>query len=268
VIVAVSGSGTPLYYECIALGAGSSAPINGGGGYGAVTVPSNNSIYLKDINVASAGTYLFYARAVCAAGPGNWSAPATVNVNAYCARPYSLNYTANSGLVWSVDYAAAQHQVQYGLKGFTIGSGTTNTVTNTYFDDDKLNAATNYDFYVRSGCGAGWSSWVGPYSYLSTGIKNLCTVPSNLTYTVEFVAGVPKGASFSWSANGEKRFEFTWGLKGFNPATGIVNTHYDINSTHPAIVCARNTDFDLYVRAVCVDGGKTAWGGPMTFNIH
>jgi hypothetical protein len=194
-----------------------------------------------------------------------------VNVNAYCARPHSLSNIDSyfQGFQWSVDYAPSNYQVQYGLKGFSLGSGTTATTVSTNYDDARMNANTNYDFYVRAGCGAGWSSWVGPYTYFSAGIKNLCTVPSNVTYTVVTSGGTPVAASFTWSYNGEKKFEYTGVFQGAPVGSNTIYT-YNASVAFPTVTmtASRNTNYDFYVRAVCTDGSKTAWFGPTTFNIH
>lgn len=265
----INSGGTPLYYECVAIPAGNPGPTNGSGTYG-IAVPPNNSLYLKDLFVSS-GTYLIYVRAICTAGPGNWAAPVTVNINAYCARPFDLTYVDSyfQGLKWSVDYAASQFQVQYGVKGFSLGSGTIVTTVATNFDDARMNANTNYDFYVRAGCGSGWSSWVGPFTFLSTGIKNLCTAPSNVNYAVITSGGTPVGASFTWSYNGEKKFEYTGVFQGAPIGSNTIYT-YNASAGNPPITmtASRNTNYDFYIRAVCTDGSKTAWVGPTLFNIH
>jgi len=85
-----------------------------------------------------------------------------------CLRPTNLvttNITLNTiDFGWTANGSATQWQIEYGPSGFTHGTGTYVTVTNNPHTITNLTSATNYDFYVRSICGAGdtsyWSSMI------------------------------------------------------------------------------------------------------------
>ena len=53
--------------------------------------------------------------------------------------------------------------VEYGAAGFTIGSGTSATVTTTSYSATGLSSQTDYEFYVQADCGSGdLSNWKVP----------------------------------------------------------------------------------------------------------
>lgn len=86
-----------------------------------------------------------------------------------CLQPSGLsatNITYNSAdLVWTSN--GSVFSIEWGIQGFTPGSGTTvNNVTSPYLLND-LNSVTSYSFYVRQDCGTedGLSSWSGPYVF-------------------------------------------------------------------------------------------------------
>ena len=65
----------------------------------------------------------------------------------------TLNWAAATG-------TPASYDVEYGAVGFVQGSGTSvSTATNSVSITTGLTASTNYDFYVRSNCGANQSTW-------------------------------------------------------------------------------------------------------------
>jgi hypothetical protein len=72
--------------------------------------------------------------------------------------------------------------VEYGVSGFTQGSGTLITVTTNPTTITGLNASTVYDFYVRANCGG---TDVSNWSTKVTGATN-CDVISTLPYTENF----------------------------------------------------------------------------------
>jgi len=100
-----------------------------------------------------------------------------------CPTPNSLTATniniTSANLSWTETGSATQWNIEYGLAGFTQGTGTTiyHTTSNPY-NLTGLNSATYYDFYVQAVCSSTDSSiWAGPYTFqtLITPINN----PSN-----------------------------------------------------------------------------------------
>ena len=93
-----------------------------------------------------------------------------------CLRPTALvasNITLNSlDLSWTANGSAAEWQIEYGPTGFVLGTGTLVSASTTPFNISGLTAATTYDFYVRSICGIGdtsyWSAMLSESTQCST----------------------------------------------------------------------------------------------------
>ncbi|PKR80241.1 hypothetical protein CW751_11310, partial [Brumimicrobium salinarum] len=86
-----------------------------------------------------------------------------------CFEPLSLDTisttTTSVELTWVEQNSATSWEIEYGMSGFTPGSGTTVTAGTNPFDVTGLNPSASYDFYVRSDCGGGdFSSFAGPIS--------------------------------------------------------------------------------------------------------
>ncbi|SDT01619.1 T9SS-dependent choice-of-anchor J family protein [Winogradskyella sediminis] len=84
-----------------------------------------------------------------------------------CLEPISVDFMSVSdtsvSLVWENTDAGATFDVEYGVLGFTPGTGIlVNTDTNGV-SINGLEVETSYEFYVRTNCGiSGVSEWVGP----------------------------------------------------------------------------------------------------------
>ncbi|CAM4352211.1 fibronectin type III domain-containing protein [Flavobacterium terrigena] len=82
-----------------------------------------------------------------------------------CKEPVNLQnekITYNSAVVKWENYNninTGEWEIQYGISGFTIGSGTTITTTTNPTTLINLLPDTNYDFYVRTKCGTNYSNW-------------------------------------------------------------------------------------------------------------
>lgn len=85
-----------------------------------------------------------------------------------CVPPSALNaanITANSAeLSWTDSNGSTAWEVEYGISGFTQGTGTVVAATNPYVLG-SLASATVYQYYVRADCGGSFSAWSGPYTF-------------------------------------------------------------------------------------------------------
>jgi hypothetical protein len=264
----ISSSTGPLYYE-ISYQPTNSNPSPSLG----LTFTSTISNLTKAIDSLSGVTvgnsYVFYVRSICNNGQGAWSDAKVLAVSPYCSRLVNLGYTSGA-FTWQVpsNPNISSFQVQYGIQGFTLGAGTIANVSSSPFTGAQLMMNTSYDFYVRSNCngGLGAGSWAGPYTFFSAANQNMCIAPSNVSWTVvrNFLSQ-PIGANFQWNYNGESSFEFTVVGPGVNPNTGNIQTV--ATSGWPTVLVNQDTDYNFYIRAVCVNGNRTAWTGPVLFNI-
>ncbi|MFT6166604.1 MAG: hypothetical protein ACJASF_001295, partial [Vicingaceae bacterium] len=83
-----------------------------------------------------------------------------------CTEPNALVTSSigadSASIGWTENNTATQWEIEYGLLGFTPGSGTTAIVTSNPFSLTGLNSSTDYGWRVRSICGAAdtsvWSS--------------------------------------------------------------------------------------------------------------
>lgn len=88
--------------------------------------------------------------------------------------------TTTASLGWTAPTAGnpTGYQVEYGVKGFTQGSGTTVTTTTNSVALSNLTPSTVYEFYVRANCGAGgYSLWSVPVTFNT--VFEAASVPYN-----------------------------------------------------------------------------------------
>jgi hypothetical protein len=73
------------------------------------------------------------------------------------------NTTANSAdISWTAIGSELSWNIEYGMSGFVLGSGTPGTSSSESFSAGSLTANTSYDFYVQADCGGSNSPWYGP----------------------------------------------------------------------------------------------------------
>ena len=105
----------------------------------------------------------------------------TVFIPQSCPAPMGIaatDVTTESAVIgWIADNAVSSWQVQYGVSGFALGTGTMATVTTNEYTINGLNNGTAYDVYVKSVCGADDESiWVGPYTFeTAPSCTDMCT---------------------------------------------------------------------------------------------
>lgn len=90
-----------------------------------------------------------------------------------CLAPISIldsNTTSSSSdIYWSAVSNETAWDVEWGISGFTLGTGTSIIATDTTTSLSGLNSNTGYDFYVRAVCAAGdTSAWAGPFNFFTT----------------------------------------------------------------------------------------------------
>jgi hypothetical protein len=97
-----------------------------------------------------------------------------------CVRPTNIsasNSTLNSiDIDWNANLTATEWEIEYGLSGFIHGNGTLVSATSHPFTVPNLTPATSYDFYVRTVCGAGDTSYWSMMVTASTACSTL-TLP-------------------------------------------------------------------------------------------
>ncbi|MBR5353627.1 MAG: fibronectin type III domain-containing protein [Bacteroidales bacterium] len=171
------------------------------------------------------------------------------------------NVTANGAtLNWDADQMAVSWIVEYGFAGFDQGSGTIVPCTANSFNATGLECETSYDFYVRAVCGTDWTSehWTR-VSFTTGDCSEACLAPTNVVATVDL-----NSVTVSWTpAEGNTAFEVEYGNRGFSHGNGTV-----VNTNEPSTVINGlefNTQYDLYVRALCGADNYSPWTPVTTF---
>ena len=167
-------------------------------------------------------TYTFTVRAICGEGDTSaWSASATFTTLA-CEAPTNVtvgSVTSNSAIVsWTAPAGATRFVVNYGMRGFSQGNGSFDTVENaTRCTLSGLEANMNYDVYVMNVCGEGvqsnWSA-VAQFTTERTGIDDVASAaislypnPASSTVTLKGIEGVATVTVVDM--NGRKAGEWT-----------------------------------------------------------
>ncbi len=140
-------------------------------GSGQVITDVTNTTYA--LTGLEAGTaYEFYVQAACGGNDNSaWSGPLAFTTIVTCLAPDNIQINdmlpTSVVLGWTETGTATTWNIEYGINGFTQGSGTLieNITTNPY-QIDELTPDRTYQVYVQSVCSASsTSAWTGPISF-------------------------------------------------------------------------------------------------------
>lgn len=144
---------------------------------GVKTVVSGDSLYLDTL--ADDECYEFLVRSLCGNGDSSaWVGPVSFCTPPSCPAPTDLGVdpstvTINSGDIFWTTGGASDFNVEYGMSGFTPGTGTMVSATNDTLSLSGLSSGTTYEFYVRDSCGQGdVSTWTGPFAFTTAYTPN------------------------------------------------------------------------------------------------
>lgn len=150
--------------------------------------------------------------------------------------------------------------IEYGISGFTHGSGTLLTgLTQNSVTLDSLQPGTAYTVYVRDSCSGNEN---GPWSDSLTFTTPYppCPAPQNLTATNI----TDKSAQLTWHQV-PKALEYIieWGESGFSLGSGDTavtqDTSLQLNSLNP------DTEYDAYITSHCLGDSTSQAYGPQSF---
>jgi hypothetical protein len=110
-----------------------------------------------------------------------------------CSQPSFLTASSitssGASLGWTENGTATAWEVEYGLLGFTPGTGTTVAATSNPFAITGLGSNLSYGYYVRANCGVNvFSAWSGPFTFTT-----LCA--SQLSGAVTINPGLPASST-------------------------------------------------------------------------
>ena len=116
-----------------------------------------------------------------------------------CLAPTDLNAkdltSTSATLTWTEFGSATSWDIEYGISGFTPGTGTSVTASGTPEKGIQgLMANTAYDFYVKSNCGAETSTWSGPKKFTTS-----CTSIASFPWEEKFEGVTTPGVPACWN---------------------------------------------------------------------
>lgn len=184
------------------------------------------------------------------------------NINNCYAPGIAVNVSGNSVNIYinSSSGSNSYYEIEYGLTGFSHGSGTTKQSNNGSFDLTNLSKAT-YDIYVRANCGSSsWSDWSNAQSFIITdGASVSCQTPNNL-----YANTSSSTYYFSWLGNSDY-YDVEFGETGFTIGTG---TRIRTNNTYTSaqnMVFTTGKTYDFYVKGYCGASDYSSWSTSKSF---
>ncbi|WP_148043479.1 MULTISPECIES: hypothetical protein [unclassified Chryseobacterium] len=185
---------------------------------------------------------------------------------AKCAIPTNLKFQQGYNLFsWSDNSGqnSGYYEVEFGDKGFALGSGTKVEVSNTSYSAALYKNST-YDFYVRKNCGTanGVSNWAGPITILANNTTG-CIKPgyANYTKTTSSVYSSIFEATISWENDGISVYEVSLTTTPTPPAPGTGDfVIAGQNATYTGL--SKMITYNFFVRKRCTDNSFTDYYGP------
>ncbi len=169
-------------------------------------------------------TYHVYVRTSCGSGEySNWSTVATFTTLVACAAPTNLTVSAittnTAEVSWVENGTSTEWTIEYGVAGFTPGTGTSGTASNiASYSLSGLTAATQYDLYVTAVCSATETS-----SSVMTTFSTACDAINTFPYTEGFENGGNMPTCWSQEyVTGSVNWTFTTGTES---AGGVSTAH-------------------------------------------
>ena len=151
----------------------------------AVTPSSSYSYYEYDLSAYSGQDIYVSIKATGTNGYYLFIDDVTIDQIPSCSDPSGLlvsNVTSSGADVsWISGGGETEWNIDYGIVGYTPGSGT--TITTNPYTLTGLSSATSYDVYIQAKCGSGdVSSWVGPVLLSTPGSCGTFSVELNDSY--------------------------------------------------------------------------------------
>lgn len=161
--------------------------------------------------------------------------------------------STNVTLTWTPADGESSWQIQYGVSGFDLGSGSLTNATSNSTVITNLISTNSYDFYIRSVCSSEeFGSWWGPFTIVPPNPN--CLTPSGLTVVRN---AENTSATVNWTAGGtETSWQVLYVAAGFSPSVGIT---LPATSKPFTVSNLTNESYDFYVRAKCSDNEFSSW---------
>ncbi len=174
------------------------------------------------------------------------------DTNGNCSKPENLSIdqvnSTSAFFSWDTGGESA-FEVEYGERGFALGSGSVVQTSQQELLIDGLNPLTQYEIFLRSNCGRdGFSDYISALFQTLENVE-LCNAPTNLA----LVAVSSNSIELTWDENNETAWEIEYGVNGFPVGTGT--TIQTSQSNFEITGLASSTTYEIYARANCgIDG--------------
>ncbi|WP_274474270.1 fibronectin type III domain-containing protein [Mangrovimonas aestuarii] len=128
----------------------------------------------------------------------------------------AINVTQNAAdLVWTVGDSETSWNIEYGVSGFALGTGTAvNGLTTNSYSINGLVADSNYQFYVQADCGDNNSIWSGPYT-----LHTLCDAVT-APITQNFANPI---TPICWFTTGPDTYTWKFDLGAYTPSENVLD---------------------------------------------
>ena len=168
--------------------------------------------------------------------------------------------TTTATLTWNDPNNAGSYIVEYGVSGFTTGSGTTLIESDTTVELQNLSPETTYDVYVQVVCNTdNLSLYSDVYNFTTSIIP--CETVSNVTTSM--ITDTSVLLQWEDNSNAAASYKIEYGPSGFSIDSGTslftTETSIEIINLEP------NTTFDIYVKAICAEGNESSNSDVISF---
>ncbi len=221
--------------------------------------PYVNSDTVYTINGLTGFTqYTFGVRGVCGEFHSPW-AIMTVTTLSPCAVPTNVAVTDPSYDGATVSWTIGEAETEWQVRVFCASPLYDDTIDVTGTPSTTIHGLANdavFSVAVRAVCDVDWvSPWSDTVTLTPANCPQVTGVgASNVTATT---------ATISWTSTDAASYEIEYGNRGFTQGTGttVTATTNSVNLTG----LEEETNYDVYVRSVCVEGVTSVWSAKYTF---
>jgi hypothetical protein len=165
------------------------------------------------------------------------------------------------------DQVANSYELEYGPKGFEIGSGTIIT-SNNYngfsIGNANLQSNTEYDYYIRGKCNNVYGEWSEKNTFATTEVYHYL---GSEAFDVNFDNITNKSATVQWRkiVDGaySKYYIIEYGPKGFVRGTGqiesVMQNSFELTGLEP------DTEYSIFIRSNNISSTEPVWFTEHTF---
>jgi hypothetical protein len=170
------------------------------------------------------------------------------STNQNCSKPenISIDQVNSTSAFFSWDTGGeSAFEIEYGERGFGLGSGSVVQTSQREYLIDGLTPLTSYEIFLRSNCGSdGFSGYISAL-FQTLEHTDICNTPTNLA----LVSVSSSTIELTWDENNETAWQIEYGPSGFPLGTGTTistsQSNFEIENL------AASTTYEIYVRADC-----------------